>query len=543
MPGVEYAARAMTESTTEAPLESPPPTLEAPKASPVAWEADSPFTRVSPADGSPLAPVASTSPSELSLRIAAARAAQGAWANRSARERATVLLAVKDRILERAEAIARTIHLETGKPEVEALMGEVLPGGDIVDYWTESIEELLDVTEVELDGARYSRKSGCIFREARGLVALLTPSNYPVAVPLRTLLPALLVGNAVVWKPSEIAPRTGQMVFELFDGLLPKDILVLVQGADDLGAALASADVDLVVFTGNVATGRKVAHACAERISPCVLELGGKDAAIVLADANLERAANGVVWGALTNAGQSSSSIERVYVESAVAKAFIDKVVEGVKALRPGVDFGPLTSEARVQAVLAQVSAAKAAGARILVEGEAKGLVLSPSVVQVDNDDSPLMQEETFGPVIPIAVVADAEEAIRRANASRFGLTASLWTKRIRRAEKMAHRLRAGVVTINNHGLTGALPVAPFCGHGESGYGVSNSPLALDSLTRPRFVLTDRNRKKRELSWYPYNPVLRAVALSMAVLGSRSTGIFRKIGAFFRLLTSRPRRF
>ena len=152
------------------------------------------------------------------------------------------------------------------------------------------------------------------------------------------------------------------------------------------------------------------------------------------------------------------------------------------------------------------------------------------------------MREETLGPIIPIAIVADAEEAIRRANASRFGLTASLWTRSYRRAEEMAHRLRAGVVTVNNHAFTAALPAAPWSGQGDSGYGVSNSSLALDSLTRPRFILIDRSRKK-ELWWYPYTPLLRTIALSMALLKSRSTGIFRRIGALFSLLTSLPRRF
>jgi acyl-CoA reductase-like NAD-dependent aldehyde dehydrogenase len=474
--------------------------------------------------------------------VALARAAQVAWAKRKVSDRAKLLLAVRDRVLDRAEAIARVVSLETGKPEVEALLGEVLPSADGIDYWTESIEELLDVTEVDLDKSLYPGKSGSLYREARGVIALVTPWNYPVALPLRTLVPALLAGNAIVWKPSEVSPRTSQTVFELFDGLVPKDVFVLAQGAADVGAALASADVDLVVFTGSVAAGRTIAHACAERVSPCVLELGGKDAAIVLADANLDRAASGVVWGALTNTGQSGASIERVYVESSIAKRFIDKVVVEVNALRPGIDLGSMTTETQHATALAHVSAAKEAGARVLVEGAPSGLVLPPIVLQVDDDDSALMREETLGPVIPIAIVADAEEAIRRANASRFGLTASLWTRNYRRAEEMAHRLRAGVVTVNNHALTAAIPAAPWSGHGDSGYGVSNSSLALESLTRPRFVLIDRSRKK-ELWWYPYNPLLRTIALSMAVLKSRSAGIFRKIGALFHLLTSLPRRF
>jgi acyl-CoA reductase-like NAD-dependent aldehyde dehydrogenase len=506
-------------------------------------QAASPFATTSPATGSPLADVTATAPSEVPAVVARARGAQAAWADKPVRERARLLCAVKDRVLDRAEAIAKSVHEETGKPEVEALLSEVLPTADVVDYWTDSIEELLDATEVTLDKMSYPGKSGIIFKEPRGVVALITPWNYPVALPLRTLLPALLAGNAVVFKPSEVSPRAGKIVCDLFEGLLPAGVLELVQGGGDVGAALAEADVDLVVFTGSVATGKKVAHACAERVSPCALELGGKDAAIVLADANLDRAASGIVWGALTNAGQNCASVERVYVEKAVAQKFIEKVVAEVKALRPGVELGPLTTLAQKDTAVAHLEAAKAAGAKVLVEGAPDGYKLPAHVVEVENDDSALMRDETFGPIIPIAVVASAEEAIQRANASRYGLTASLWTKNTHQAEELAKKLRAGVVTINNHAFTGALPAAPWSGHGETGYGITNSPLALEGLTRPRFVLTDTSSKKRELWWYPYTPALRTVALAMAVLKSGTAGLFRKLGALFRLIPAMMGRF
>jgi acyl-CoA reductase-like NAD-dependent aldehyde dehydrogenase len=497
----------------------------------------------SPVDSSPLAEVVATAPAEVPAIVARARAAQAAWASTAVRERARLLYSIKDRILDRAEAVAKAIHVETGKPEIEALLSEVLPTADLVDYWTDSIEELLDTTDIELDMFSYPGKRGAIYREPRGVVALITPWNYPVAVPLRTLVPALLAGNSVVWKPSEVTQRAAKLVADLFEGLLPPGVLELAQGAGDVGAALAATEVDVVVFTGSVATGKKVAHACAERVSPCALELGGKDAAIVLADADLGRAACGVVWGALTNAGQCCAAIERVYVESKVAKSFIEAVVAEVKALRPNVDVGPLTTLAQKETAMAHVASAKASGAKVLVEGEPTGLALPPSVLEVDSDDSALMRDETFGPIIPIAIVADAEEAIRRANASRFGLTASLWTTSYRKAQAMARRLRVGVVTINNHAFTGALPAAPWSGQGESGYGITNSALALGSLTRPRFVLTDRSRRKRELWWYPYTPALTKVALALSILRSGRSGILKKVGAFFRLVAGMVGRF
>jgi acyl-CoA reductase-like NAD-dependent aldehyde dehydrogenase len=472
--------------------------------------------------------------------VAAARAAQAAWGALAVEERVKRIAPLKDRVLERAEAVAAVVRDEVGKPEVEALLGEVLPTADVVQYWARSIAEMLDPADVDIDPIAYPGKEGTIEREARGVVAVIMPWNFPVALPLRTIVPALLAGNTVVFKPSEVTPRSGALVGELFEGLLPDGVLGLVQGAGDVGAALCEADVDLVVFTGSVATGRKVAHACAERLVPCSLELGGKDAAIVLADADVERAANGVVWGAMMNAGQNCASVERVYVDRTIGEKFTKKVCEVVASLRPGEDVGTLATEAQRAIVARHVEAAKTAGGSVLAGGadsvEEKTRAYPPTVVRVDSDETPLMRDETFGPVLPIALVDGVDEAIRRANTSRYGLTASLWTRDRKRARILARRLRAGVVTINNHAFTGALPNAPWSGHGETGWGITGSPLSLDVLTRPRFVLVDRSRARHELWWYPYTPALRNVALAMATFRNGAAGIFARLGALFRLV-------
>ncbi len=477
------------------------------------------FSTTSPVDGSELDPVEPTPPETIAELVAEARTAGAAWAALDLAERVDAIAAVKRRILARAEEIADLVHREVGKPIEEAALAEVLPNADLVDYWCDSIEELLEATPIDLDPLSYPGKSGRVVREARGVVALITPWNYPVAIPLRTLVPALLAGNAVVFKPSEVTPRCGALVASLFEGVVPKGVLTLVQGGAAAGKALCAAAVDLTVFTGSVPTGRAIAVACAERLIPCSLELGGKDAAIVLDDCNVERAAHGVVWGAFTNAGQNCAAIERVYVHEAVAQEFSDKVVALTKELGAG-DKAVMTTAAQCDKVRAHLAAALDSGAELLAGGapDEGSLAFPPTVIKIDEGSagSAAMTEETFGPLLPIQVVASEDEAIERCNDSKYALTTSVWTKRMRRGRAIAKRLTSGVVTINNHAFTAALPAAPWTGTGDTGYGITNSPHCLSSLTRVRFLLEDGNRAPRELWWYPYTPVLRTIAFAMA---------------------------
>jgi acyl-CoA reductase-like NAD-dependent aldehyde dehydrogenase len=508
--------------------------------------AETVFATTSPATGEELPAIEATAQGDIAGIVKRAREAQEKWAALAIGKRIKAVSKVKAKILSRAEEIAKLIHDETGKPDVEALLGEVLASADVVSYWAELIADELEPFEAEIDALSYPKKSGWIHRDPRGTIALIMPWNFPFALPLRTMIPALMAGNAIVFKPSELTPRTGKLLVDLWKDVLPEGLVGLVQGGGDAGALVCNADVDFVVFTGSPATGRKVAHACADRLVPCALELGGKDAAIVLEDAELERAANGIVWGAMMNAGQNCGAIERVYADKKIASQLTTKIVAATKALRLGKDVGPLTSLAQRAVVEKHVEAAKAAGAEILAGGETceeEGVKLGykPTVVKIDADENPLVADETFGPVVPITEVDGVEEAIRRANASRYGLTASIWTKNVRKGEELAKRLRAGVVTINNHSFTGAIPSAPWGGVGETGWGITGSPLALDHLTRPRFILVDRNRAPRETWWYPYSTTLRRLALAFAALrGGGSIGA--RIGAFFSLLTLLPKR-
>jgi acyl-CoA reductase-like NAD-dependent aldehyde dehydrogenase len=508
---------------------------------------ESPLAAVSPLDFAPLAAIDATPAADVKAMVARAAKAQPAWSEMPLERRIAAIFKVRDRILDRGDEVARTLHLETGKPEAEAWSAEVVSNADLVEHWCANIERLLEPEEVVLDAMSYPGKGGAIERVPRGVVGLITPWNFPVAIPLRALIPALLAGNAVIFKPSEFTPRCGAIVASLFEGLLPDGVLQVAQGGGDVGAAVVSGGVDLIVFTGSVATGRKIAVKAAEQLVPCSLELGGKDAALVLEDADVERAARGLLWGAFTNAGQNCASVERVYVHEKLAKPLTEKLVELTKSLRTPDDVGPLTTKAQLEIVKRHVAGAKERGAKVLCGGEetGQGLGFQPTVLEVSADaerEMALMTDETFGPVLPIVVVKSEAEAIERANGTRYGLTASVWCGSLARGEKVARKLRAGVVTINNHGFTGAVPAAPWSGVGESGHGVTNSSHALSELTRPKFVLVDRARGKMEMWWMPYTPAFLAVLKALSILRSGSRGIGEKIRAIFALLSNAPKR-
>ena len=443
--------------------------------------------------------------------VARARAAQSAWGSLSFKQRGAHILRAKDLLVERQDDFCGLIARETGKPRVEALTSEVMPVANLMDYFARKSENLLRDEQFTLSVFR-NKKSRVYFYPV-GVAGIISPWNYPFSIPMGEVVMGLMAGNAVVLKPSEHTPLVGLQIGELFrDAGLPDGVLQALTGDGTTGAALAEAAIDKLFFTGSVRTGRKIAEAAARRLMPCVLELGGKDAMIVCADAPFERTVNGALWGAFCNCGQTCASVERLYVVESIADRFIQAVVDKTRTLRVGegaVDIGPLNNSRQLQVVIEQVQDAVAKGAKVLTGGrrieKLPGYFFEPTILTNVNSAMRLMQEETFGPVLPIIVVKDEAEALRQANDSNFGLLASVWTKDTRRGKRLAELLEAGTVLINDVIYTHGAPETPWFGVKESGLGITHSKHGLREFVRMKHINWDLLPMKTNLWWFPYS--------------------------------------
>lgn len=480
---------------------------------------------IDPRTGTTAGEMAMTPVADVPGAVAAAREAQVAWARQPIEARKLVIAAFKTRLLARANELAEVLQAEIGKPAGEAWTSEIVTAGELIDHWLEVIDDELEPIPVELNPVNYPFKEVQVVPEPIGVIGLIMPWNYPVHLPLRTIVPALLAGNAVVFKPSEHAARCGRLLGEICAEALPKNLVVTVIGAAAQGAAVVSGGVDKVVFTGSVAGGRAVARAAAEKLIPCALELGSKDPAIVLLDAKLDRAVEGILWGAFHNGGQDCASVERCYVDHRIFDTFVDKFVARAKELRPELDVGPLISEDAMRRVHAQVTEAVAGGAILRCGGSpvGRGFLYPATVLTGVTRDMAVMRDETFGPILPILPFHSEDEAVALANDSSFGLGASVWSKDTARARALADRLHVGVAYVNNCCFTGPMGGAAWGGRKESGYGVTGSRYALDGLVQPRTVCVDRSPQAKEMWWYPYSDSLTTMARGLVELG-RSGG-------------------
>jgi acyl-CoA reductase-like NAD-dependent aldehyde dehydrogenase len=466
-----------------------------------------------PATGETIATIADMGEEEIAELAAHARAVQPTWAELGFKPRAELMKALRGWLVRNRDSVIDTVVAENGKTREDALLAELFYLADSIGFWAKRAESYLADERHRTHSVFVLGKKVVTTYRPLGVVGVIAPWNYPLTLGVGDALPALMAGNAVIIKPSEIAPLA---IMRLAEGArevgFPEGVFQVATGAGATGAALIE-HVDMIQFTGSTKTGRKVAARCGERLIPSSLELGGKDPMIVLADANVERAANvAVEWG-LRNAGQICMSVERVYVEEPVYDEFVARVSEKAGSLRLGkpegygsVDVGAITFPPQLDTIERHVSDAIAKGARAVVGGKrgaGPGRFFEPTVL-VDVDHSmECMTEETFGPTLPIMKVRDEEEALTLANDSVYGLGSSIFTRDIPRAERLARRLLAGNTWINDAIISYMAQEAPFGGARSSGVGGRHGKIGIRKYCEPQTILTTRFGPKSDPSWFP----------------------------------------
>jgi acyl-CoA reductase-like NAD-dependent aldehyde dehydrogenase len=467
-----------------------------------------------PADGSIVGEVPNDSADTVAAKAGELRLFQPEWEGLGPRGRKTWLLKFQDWVLDNAEHLTDVVQSETGKVRADASIEAPMTAG-LLEYWAGNAEAFLADRHPRPHNVLMMTKRLTTAYRPYPVVGLIIPWNFPFANAALDGIAALAAGAALLLKPSEVTPLSAVEFARGWSEIGAPPVLALTTGYAETGAAVI-ANSDYVHFTGSTATGRKVAVACAERLIPYSLELGGKDPAVVLADADLERAANGIAWGGLTNSGQVCVSIERVYVEAPVYDEFIAKLTDKVSRLRQGqdddkyrFDIGAMATAAQRDIVTRHVDEAVAAGARVTTGGKPLGVgtFFEPTVLADADHSMSCMREETFGPTLPVVKVADEDEAIRLANDSRYGLSATVWTSDAARGERVARRIEAGAVNINDAMANGFQFGLPMPGWKDSGIGARNGGAeGILKYCRAQAITTPRiPTQANEPLWYPYS--------------------------------------
>jgi len=467
-----------------------------------------------PATGARLAEYPVADREAVAAAVARAREAQPRWAALGFAERGRILRKVRDRFVDEKDRICDVVSGETGKPRHDVITNELLFLCDAIGFWSKRAGKYL--ADEPARPHLLKNKRVYVSYTPHGVVGIIGPWNFPFNLTIGEAIPALMAGNAVVIKPSEVTPGSAALGAELAQAAgLPAGVLQVVTGYGETGQHLIEC-ADMICFTGSVATGRKVAERCGQLLKPVTLELGGKDPMIVLGDADLERASSACVYGGLVNAGQVCISVERVYVEASVYDTFVGKVVDKVRQVRQGppdagvVEVGSMTFPPQIEKVERHVQDAVARGAKVLAGGKRRtdlpGLYFEPTVLVDVDHDMDVMRDETFGPVIPIMRVRDEEEAIRLANDSRYGLDASVWTRDLARGARVARRVQSGAVCVNDVLVNYAVTEVPMGGWKESGIGYRHGPGGIRKFCAQQSVVIDRFGMKSEINWWPMTP-------------------------------------
>ena len=533
--------------SAEVPVTAPPPLLPLINGEP-GTGAGAHLADINPSTGAPFAWVACADSAEIEHAIEVAAFAAKLWRGAPFEERARRLTRLAERVHQQAEALASLIALEQGKPFTEALALEVLPSLDHLRFLSRHARELTEGEPIEPRHPLYAHKRALYLYDPLGVVVLVTSSSLPFAQPLIQTASALAMGNAVILKPSLLTPLTALRVGELCaQAGFPAGLVNVVPASPEDTLRLVSHDKVAKVFvTGTLEAGQAVMAVTAGAPRPVVLSLGGKHPSIVAADADVSRAARGIVWGALANAGQNCGAVERVYVEERIAARFVEAVLAEVDRLRTGdplggsVEVGPLISEERRLNVHEHVSEAVLFGARLLRGGQlpdGPGFFYPPTVVLDPPEGCRLLQEETLGPVIPIVAIESIERAIEKANDSAFALTASGWTESEDTAERMMVGLQAGVVTINDVLYAYGEPAATWSGFKRSGMGASHGLPGLKEMSRRRFVSFDASPAEAPAFAFPYGAEAAGTVASVMDAMHAPTRYKRSV-ALIRLLRS-----
>jgi acyl-CoA reductase-like NAD-dependent aldehyde dehydrogenase len=450
---------------------------------------------------------------QVSSMVDRAREAQPAWEALGFDGRARVLLALRHWFVQNRDRVLDLLVKENGKTREDALLSELFYVCDALGFWAKQAPKYLADERVKTHSPLLMGKRVVVRYRPYGVVGVIGPWNYPLTNSFGDCIPALAAGNSVVLKPSEVTPLTNLM---LGDAALecgaPAGVFGVATGAGGTGAALID-NVDMVHFTGSTRTGRKVAVRAAERLIPCSLELGGKDPMIVLREADVDRAANMAVQWSMSNSGQICMAVERVYVEEPVYDEFVEKVVARTRSLRQGpagepgnVDVAAMTFPPQVETVRDHVQDAIDKGAQVLVGGnvgEGPGQFFEPTVLTGVDHTMKIMTEETFGPTLPIMKVRDADEAVRLANDSRYGLNSSVFSKDVAKGEAVARRLQAGNACVNDALMNYLALEAPFGGSNESGLGARHGAAGIRKYSSTQTILITRFGPKKELTMFP----------------------------------------
>jgi succinate-semialdehyde dehydrogenase/glutarate-semialdehyde dehydrogenase len=489
-----------------------------------------------PRTGETIREIPAIAPAEVRDAVEQARKVAPEWGAIDPEGRVHILRNIRSRIKEKTDDIVDIVATETGKPRAEALSHEVLTPLLQLAYLEHLAPKVLKRKRVApVIGPLLGFKSRMEFRPF-GVVGCITPWNFPITNSFLALASPLFAGNTVVIKPSEVTPGCGEMLRDLLEPL-PSGVATVIQGGGDVGAALVDAPCDKISFVGSPVTGRKICAAAANHLTPVVMELGGKDSAIICSDADLDLTTSGIVWGAFANAGQICASIERAYVVDSVADEFQERLLSKLSKLEQGEDIGSLTFARQLDIVSDQVEDAVSKGARVLAGGTGAGkknengtLWYAPTVITDVTSDMSVLKTETFGPILTLIRVRDEEEALQRANTDGVNLTASVWTKDSKKRERLVAGLRAGSITHNFHLESVGGTWGTWGGVGESGYGRLNGELGLLEFTVPTHVSYSAMPKMKRSFWYPYDSGSERMTRSLIdFLGSKEAP--KKLGA------------